>query len=76
MNYLPKSVIGWIFIIFASFGLIVNSPENEGLIDYLLRIAFVYVLFFIFSNLFNSSSNKDSSKKQVLKNSLKKESEI
>jgi len=76
MNYLPKSVIGWIFIIFASFGLIVNSSENENLIDYLLQIAFVYVLFFIFSNLFSSSSNKNSSKKQVLKNSTKKESEI
>lgn len=76
MNYLPKSVIGWIFIIFASSGLIVNSPENEGLIDYLLRIAFVYVLFFIFSNLFSSSSNKNISKKQVLKNSTKKESKV
>lgn len=76
MNYLPKSVIGWIFIIFVSSGLIVNSSENENLIDYLFRIAFVYVLFFIFSNLFNSSSNKNSSKKQVLKNSTKKESEI
>ena len=76
MNYLPKSVIGWIFIIFVSSGLIVNSPENEGLIDYLLRIAFVYVLFFIFSNLFSSSSNKNISKKQVLKNSTKKESKV
>lgn len=76
MNYLPKSIIGWIFIIFASSGLIVNSPENEGLIDYLLRIAFVYVLFFIFSNLFSSSSNKNISKKQVLKNSTKKESKV
>ena len=76
MNYLPKSVIGWIFIIFVSSGLIVNSSENENLIDYLLQIAFVYVLFFIFSNLFSSSSNKNSSKKQVLKNSTKKESEI
>jgi uncharacterized membrane protein len=76
MNYLPKSIIGWIFIIFASSGLILNIPENEGLIDYLLRIAFVYVLFFIFSNLFSSSSNKNISKKQVLKNSTKKESKV
>ena len=76
MNYLPKSIIGWLFVLLGSAALIVNSPQNEGLIDYLLRIAFVYVLFFIFSNLFNSSSNKNSSKKQVLKNSTKKESEI
>ena len=68
MNYLPKSIIGWLFALLGSAALIVNSPQNEGLIDYLLRIAFVYVLFFIFSNLFNSSSNKNSSKKQVLKN--------
>ena len=65
MNFVPRSIISWLFIIFLTSGLIINS-QSTGIIDYMLMFLFTYAVVIIFSNIFssgNSKSNKSNSSK-------------
>jgi hypothetical protein len=59
MKLLPSSLIGWIYLIFGTAGLIINAPAYEmNLIDITLRIIFVYGIFLIITNIFNTKKPK------------------
>lgn len=57
MNFLPRSIISWFFIIFLTSGLIINS-QSTGIIDYMLMFLFTYTVVIIFSNIFSSGNSK------------------
>lgn len=57
MKFVPKSIIGWFFIIFLTSGLIINS-SSTGIIDYILMFLFAYTVVIIFSNIFSSDNSK------------------
>ena len=57
MKFVPRSIIGWFFIIFLTSGLIINS-SSTGIIDYILMFLFSYTVVIIFSNIFSSDNSK------------------
>jgi len=57
MKFVPRSIIGWFFIIFLTSGLIINS-SSTGIIDYILMFLFSYTVVIIFSNIFSSDKSK------------------
>lgn len=57
MNFVPRSIISWLFIIFLTSGLIINS-QSTGIIDYMLMFLFTYAFVIIFSNIFSSGNSK------------------
>ncbi len=57
MKFVPRSIIGWFFIIFLTSGLIINS-SSTGIIDYILMFLFAYTVVIIFSNIFSSDNSK------------------
>tara|TARA_Y100000591_G_C21674738_1_gene614824 strand:- start:147 stop:833 length:687 start_codon:yes stop_codon:yes gene_type:complete len=59
MKLLPSSLIGWTYLIFGTAGLIINAPAYEmNLTDITLRIIFVYGIFLIITNVFNTKKPK------------------
>ena len=59
MKLLPSSLIGWTYLIFGTAGLIINAPAYEmNLTDITLRIIFVYGIFLIITNIFNTKKPK------------------
>jgi len=57
MKFVPRSIIGWFFIIFLTSGLIINS-SSTGIIDYILMFLFSYTVVIIFSSIFSSDNSK------------------
>ena len=57
MKFVPRSIIGWFFIIFLTSGLIINS-SSTGIIDFILMFLFSYTVVIIFSNIFSSDNSK------------------
>ena len=57
MKFVPRSIIGWLFIIFLTSGLIINS-SSTGIIDYILMFLFSYTVVIIFSSIFSSDNSK------------------
>tara|TARA_Y100000996_G_C22404395_1_gene594477 strand:- start:82 stop:789 length:708 start_codon:yes stop_codon:yes gene_type:complete len=77
MKFIPTSLIGWIFLIVGVSGFVANySPYSENYIDLSLQIIFVYVIFFIFANIFNSKKDNITNEKNSIKNSSQEKNKV
>jgi len=79
MKYIPTSVLGWLFLMFGISAFIVNySSYSQNYLDLALQFIFVYVIFFIFANIFNSKNEKYKNDEEInnITNSSRVESEI